>query len=226
MKMNLEGHLITLEGGDGAGKSSVLHFLYQKLLDKKIPVIKTREPGGTPFGDEVRKLLLHCRHGMRFGARAELLLFLASRAQNVEEVIIPALREGKIVLCDRFNDSSVAYQGFARNFGLPEVQEICSFATSGVQPLLTLFLDVYPNQGLERVRKSRKTDSAGLDRIESESALFHEEVRRAYLLLAEKEPERIVTIDANQPLEAVCDQALEIVLDALHKTASLTPNDI
>lgn len=213
---NLKGTLITLEGGDGAGKSSVLDFLYHELQSHGYPVVKTREPGGTALGDEVRKLLLQRTQGIQCGGRTELMLFLASRAQHVEELIMPALHAGKLVLCDRFNDSSIAYQGFARNFGMNEVEEMCKFVSQGIEPKLTLLFDLEPEKGLERVKRVAKQKSIGeMDRIESEAILFHEEVRCGYLLLAEKNPERIVILDASLPKEDVCARALQVVLSRI-----------
>lgn len=217
--MSPEGIFITFEGGDGAGKSSALDFVYHNLLELGYPVIKTREPGGTPLGDHVRKLLLEASQGVSCGGRAELMLFLASRAQHVDEFILPSLKAGKIVLCDRFNDSSIAYQGFARNFGVAEVEKMCEFASMGLKPHLTLLLDIEPQAGLERVKKLVNTGApkGPVDRIESEAMPFHEEVRLGYLLQAERNPERIVCIDAGQSKEHVCQQALSIVLKSLQK---------
>jgi dTMP kinase len=208
-----DGHLITLEGGDGSGKSTVMDFLFTELQKRGVDVVKTREPGGTALSDEVRKILLLREKGIDCCSRAELLLFLAARAQHVEELILPSLIAGKVVLCDRFNDSSIAYQGFARNLGLSTVSHVCDFAAPGISPTLTLLLDIEPYQGIERVKQS--TGNGELDRIEEEEISFHEQVRCGFLLLAEQNPKRMLCIDASQSREKVCEEALSAVLHAL-----------
>lgn len=192
--------LITFEGGEGVGKSTVIDRLHGEL---GIPTLKTREPGGTKLGEKVRDIVLH---GGKVALRSELLLFLASRAQHVEEVIIPALEAGKTVLCDRFHDSSVAYQGIARGLGAEEVEKLSLYATGGLKPDLTLLFDLDPKIGLQRRGKI-----ASFDRIEQEALSFHTKIREAFLSLQKKEPGRIRIIDASQSKEAVYKQALTLI---------------
>jgi dTMP kinase len=183
---------ITLEGGEGAGKSTLQKHLAARLQAEGRQVLTTREPGGSDLGQQVREWVLD--HNA-ISSRAELLLFLADRAQHVEQVILPALKEEKVVLCDRYSDSSIAYQGYGRDIGGELVQQLCDFATAGLQPSLTLLLDIPPEQGLAR--------APGRDRMESEELLFHEKVREGFHALAGQQPDRFVTIDATASLEEV-----------------------
>lgn len=201
---------ITLEGGEGAGKSTLLKALERDLLSKGRQVVTTREPGGSLLGEKIRLWLLG--HDVQFliHQKAELLLFLAARAEHLEEVIKPSLAAGKIVICDRFNDSTVAYQGVARGLGLEKVQHLCDLICEGIVPDLTFFLDVDPNVGLKRALDSHKENAnAGeFDRIESEKLEFHKRVREGMLELAKRYPERIFVIDASQSPEAVFQAAV------------------
>lgn len=205
-----EGLFITIEGGEGSGKSSVCAHIAKALEARGYEVIQTREPGGSPLSEHLRELLLSSKEAYKIGERAELLLFLAARAHHIEEQILPALHQGKIVLCDRFNDSSIAYQGCARHLGMHYVEKLCQLATEGLaEPNCTLFLDLDPVIGMERVRQLRHEQ---FDRLEQEKLQFHREVRQGYLHLADQHPERIEVIDASQPLDTVveaCLQALE-----------------
>ncbi|MBS0604054.1 MAG: dTMP kinase [Verrucomicrobia bacterium] len=211
--MAKKGLFITFEGGDGAGKTTLIDKIYSALQKGKRSVFKTRAPGGTEVGKEIRNLLLH-KHDADLAKRCELLLFLADRAQHVEELIRPALKKGQIVLCDRFNDSTIAYQGGARGFTAGLVGNLCNFACDGLQPDLTLYLDLDPRIGFERARK------AGLskDRIESETLKFHQNIRKAFKQIAKKEPKRFIIIDASKTPEEVYTQAKEKI-DALLKTS-------
>jgi dTMP kinase len=208
-----EGLFITLEGGEGSGKSTLIAQLADHLISQGFPVVKTREPGGTRLAEVIRQWLLHRDPTVKIGAQAELLLFLAARAQHIEEVIRPSLAQKKIVLCDRFNDSTVAYQGVARALDPMYVQQLCQLVCRDIQPHLTLFLDVLPSIGLMRTQHLSKehADSGQLDRIESEALEFHENVRQAFLAIASQEPSRVVRIDANQPQPDVREQALTIL---------------
>src|SRR5580658_5141815 len=145
-----KGFFVTFEGGEGSGKTTLLAQLSDVLTQQGYQVVNTREPGGTPLGETIRHWVLHQDPIKRIGNKAELLLFLAARAQHIEEVILPALQEGKIVLCDRFNDSTVAYQGWARGLGIKYVQKLCRLICGKVIPQLTLFLNVSPEVGLAR----------------------------------------------------------------------------
>jgi dTMP kinase len=196
---------ISFEGGEGAGKSTLVQKIYEEFLKREKPVLLTRAPGGTMTGELIRHLLLH--HDEKdLSSRCELFLFLADRAQHVEQVIVPALKEHKVVLCDRFNDSTVAYQGGARGFDPDWVRKLCHFATGNLEPDITLYLDIDPHEGLKRVQRSK-------DRIEKEDIAFHQKIRLAYLEIAKKNPTRFYVLDASQQPPDVLRQALAI-LDA------------
>ena len=190
---------IALEGGEGAGKSTLAAALEERLRAQGRDVVLTREPGGTDLGDIVSGMVRH-RQGLT--PRAELLLFEAARAQHVQDVIRPALERGDIVLCDRFTASTVAYQGYGRKLPLREIAQANRMAAGGAAPALTLLLDLPPDTGLRR----DTTDPAG-DRLRGERAAFHERVRRGYLAQAAADPERWLVIDATQPREAVLEAA-------------------
>jgi dTMP kinase len=164
-------------------------------------VLKTRAPGGTQVGSAIRDVLLHIQG---LSSRAELFLFLADRSEHVDKVILPALQSGTLVLCDRFNDSTLAYQGGARGFDEEQVRKLCAFATQDLQPDLTLYLDIDPQLGLSRVRRSK-------DRIESEQITFHEKIRQVYLKIAKKEPDRFHVLDASKAPEEVYKEACSII---------------
>lgn len=199
-------YFITFEGGEGAGKTTLINRLKELFEAQGFMVLVTREPGGTPLGEAIRELLLHRDKGLALGHRAELLLFLSARAQHVEERISPALKEGKVVLCDRFSDSSVAYQGYARKLGMKEVEALNLFATGGLIPDLTFFLDLDPHQGLARASKVR-----ALDHFEEEKLDFHKLVREGFLKQAEDNPKRMRIIDASSSQDQVFDQVTQIL---------------
>lgn len=207
--MRKKGIFITFEGGDGAGKTTLIQKVFGYLEKLDFDVFQTRAPGGTELGKEIRNLLLH-KHDALLSQRSELFLFLADRAQHVDELILPNLKKNKIVLCDRFNDSTVAYQGGARGFKEEEVRKLCDFACDGLKPDLTLYLDLDPKIGFERAKK------AGLikDRIESETLKFHQKIRKAFKQIAKKEPKRFIMIDASKTPEEVYTQA-KVKIDAL-----------
>jgi dTMP kinase len=199
-----EGLVITVEGGEGSGKSTLIESLYNYITEEKQRfVVTTFEPGSTTLGKEIRNILLH-RKELIISARSELFLFLADRAHHVDVLIQPALDEGVIVICDRFYDSSIAYQGAARGvFDLDKVEEICLFATDGLVPDLTFYLDLDPKIGLSRIKREK-------DRLETELIEFHERVREGYIALAEKH-KRIHTLDASKTPEEVLKAALKIL---------------
>lgn len=207
-----KGLFITFEGGEGAGKTTLIDRIEQELRKRNLPLVRTREPGGTKLSEQIRQWLLSNHTTTPVGYKAEMLLFLAARAQHLEELILPSLAQGKIVLCDRFNDSTVVYQGIARALGLDYVQTLCDLV-SGIQPDLTLFLDVDPRIGLERTRRSDKehAKSGEMDRIESEKLDFHERVRQGFLQLASLLPERLHVLDAGKPRDQVFAQAMQIL---------------
>lgn len=204
------GLFITFEGGDGAGKSSLISKLAAHLTQQSRIHLCTREPGGTPLGDQIRQLLLD--HPGNVHPRAELSLFLAARIQHIEQVILPALKEGRIVLCDRFHDSTIAYQGAGRELGTQWVAELCQQLCGPVMPQLTFFLDVDPKIGLERTRKLHR---GKLDRIGDEQLEFHQRVRGAFLQIAQAEPERFHLVDASQSADRVFQQVFEELMRAL-----------
>ncbi|MFN3476357.1 MAG: dTMP kinase [Candidatus Methylomirabilales bacterium] len=195
------GLLITFEGVEGSGKSTQLAALSRRLKEMGLEVVETKEPGGTRIGEQIRRILLERREGGMSGA-TELFLYLASRAQLVEEVIQPALSARRIVLSDRFADSSVAYQGYGRSLPLDLIEQLNRFATQGIVPHLTLLLDLAPEVGLARIAKEK---GRGLDRLEGEEIAFHRRVREGYLRLAEREPRRIKVIAADKD-EAVVEE--------------------
>ena len=193
---------ITFEGGEGAGKTTLIDSMEKALVKQGFQVLKVREPGGTKLGEAARNLLLHVEGFV--SPYAELCLFLASRAQHLAEVIEPALKAGKIVLCDRFNDSSVAYQGLGRGLGMDKVQQMCDLVCHGLVPEMTFYLDIDPAVGLARAQKARGSK----DRIESETLSFHQKIREAYHQLHKKHPKRLHLLDASQPPEQVFAQAM------------------
>lgn len=206
-------HFITFEGGEGAGKSTLIKVVEDTLRSWNCDVVKTREPGGSLLGNEIRNWLLTRNEKIKIGDKAELLMFLAARAQHIEELIAPAIAKGQIVLCDRFNDSTIAYQGIGRGLGLPLVRDLCLAVCGKTLPDLTFFLDVDPQIGLQRTKRTAKEHSAAgeVDRIESEKIEFHQQVRKAFAEIAEAEPTRFITIDASKPLPEViksCKQVL------------------
>lgn len=192
---------ITLEGPEGSGKTSVMKEVIRRLIDEGHSIIETREPGGTEIAEQIRTIILD-RKNLKLDARAEALLYAASRRQNLVEKIWPSIQAGYIVICDRFIDSSLAYQGGARGIGLDEVLQINLFATEGSFPELTLLFDIEPELGLKRIAQNKQRE---VNRLDLERLDFHRQVRQTYLALAKKYPERIVVIDASQPLHDVIE---------------------
>src|SRR5574337_154424 len=199
----MRGIFVTFEGGEGSGKTTQLKLLANRIRASGKEVIETHDPGGTAIGKEIRTLLLH-PGSAPIAAATELLLYEASRAQLVRELIEPALGRGAVVLCDRFTDSTLAYQGFGRGLDLDLIQLLNRFATDGLTPDLTVLLDLDPGIGLTRCRRGVSADtSAGFsaesscwDRIEAEPLDFHQRIREGYLALARENPDRITVIDA------------------------------
>jgi len=192
----MTGLFITLEGGDGAGKSTQAELLAGWLEQRGYEVVRTREPGGTPLGLELRQLLLH---GDAVDPHAEALLYAADRAQHVAEVVRPALDRGAVVVQDRYIDSSLAYQGAARSLDLTEVRWLSEWATDGLWPQLTVLLDVDPGLAVGR----RIAAGGRADRLESEAVEFHRAVRKGFLAFAEAEPQRYLVLDATQAIDAL-----------------------
>ncbi len=193
------GLLITFEGPEGSGKSTQIRLLAQTLVDQGLPVLTTREPGGTAIGNAIRALLLDPAHS-EMSPRAETLLFTAARAQLVDEIIRPALAAGQIVLCDRYADSTLAYQGYGHGQSLEELRRLNRYATGGLQPDLTIYLDLDPELGLARKQAAAQKE---WNRMEEQALDFHRAVRRGYLALAAQEPNRWLVIDATQPVDWV-----------------------
>jgi dTMP kinase len=215
-----KGKLITFEGGEGSGKSTQLFRLQSWLkssgwAEKIERFIITREPGGTPKGQKLRQFLLEQTESLAddLDPKAELLVYLADRAHHVAKVVKPALELGTLVLCDRFTDSTVAYQGYARGLGVDFVESLNLFATGGVQPNLTIFLDVDPEEGLRRSLSRNR----GLDRIESEKIEFHEKIRSGFFLQACNNPHRIVRVNADGSEDAVFAAVVDAVVDRLSR---------
>ncbi|MCH9630628.1 MAG: Thymidylate kinase [Chlamydiia bacterium] len=210
-KAHNSGLFLTLEGGEGSGKTTLSQKLYDHLIGKGCSVLLTRAPGGTELGKSIREILLH-KESIELNKFSELLLFLADRAQHVHEVIMPALNKGQIVLCDRFNDSTIAYQGAARDsFSPTYVEELCLFATENLVPDLTFYLDLDPKVGLKRANDAILKDGKNsYDRLEKEELVFHKKVRDGYLSLAKKYSDRIVTIDAETAQDKVFQEVAEI----------------
>lgn len=205
----MKGKFITFEGGEGSGKTTVIKSVERHLKDKSLPVIVTREPGSTTLGEKIRLLLLEEKGTGFYSKRAELALFLAARSQHVEEVIIPSLKKGYIVLCDRYNDSSLAYQGYARDLGMEEVKKMCDFFSLKQNPDLTIYLDLPSKIGLDRILKNSRSDT--FDRIESEKSHFHEKVRKGFKKIAENEPDRFKIVNADQSKEDVFKETIHFI---------------
>ena len=203
---------ITLEGPEGSGKTSQLPALAGHLRKAGYDVVVTREPGGTAVGDQIREVLMNLEN-VSIVPRTEILLFLAARAQHVEGLIRPALEAGKVVLCDRFGDSTLAYQGYGHETDLDTLRFLLNYSTGGLQPDLTLLLDVPVREGLGR----KLENSEEWNRLDAYAEAFHERVRQGYLSLAAREPDRWVVIDATQAKAQVQDAMREAILSRLKK---------
>ncbi len=196
------GKFITLEGPDGSGKSTIIKLISDYMREKGIDFIVTREPGGTLIGEEIRDIILDNKN-INMGSETEALLYAAARSQHIHEKIIPALNDGKNVICDRFLLSSLAYQGVGRNLGIEPVKMINDFGLRGIYPDLILFFHIDPE-----ITLARKTDKMGGDRLEKEGNEFHKNVYEGYMELLKKYPEKIVVIDATRTVEEVFNQSI------------------
>ncbi|HXF75615.1 MAG TPA: dTMP kinase [Methylomirabilota bacterium] len=202
---------ITFEGGDGTGKTTQIRALERHLTERGRSCVLTREPGGTALGGLIRKALLEVGD-QQIAPATELFLYLADRAQHVSEVILPAIRAGKIVLCDRFTDSTVAYQGYGRGFDLGLLRKLNDVADQGCRPDLTFLLDCPAKVGLARtVRRGLDAGCASEDRFEREKTEFHERVRAGFLKMARAEPKRFRIIDAMRPIDEMAMEIRKIV---------------
>ncbi len=204
-----QGFFITLEGTDGSGKSTQMKYLKTFFEQRGFDVVLTREPGGTKISEKIRELILD-NENTEMTEKSEALLYAAARAQHVAEVIVPALREGKVVLCDRFVDSSIVYQGGGRDIGTQSIENINDFATGGLRPNLTLWFDLPPEEGLKRV-----ASSGNADRLEKEKIQFHQKVYEGYRELKRKYPQRIKAVDGSQSIEKMRREIEGIVIEKL-----------
>jgi dTMP kinase len=211
----MPGKFITFEGPEGSGKSTQIRLLAEKLKDQGLHCLCTREPGGTATGEAVRNILQHDGAGEPLGERAELLLFTASRAQLVDQVILPALEMGSWVLCDRFIDSTMAYQGYARGMNIETLDAINTFATYEKKPDLTILLDLDVECGFQRLEERYSGGEESHDRFEREARDFHMRVRDGYHKLAERDPARFCILDATGTVEEVASGVWEVVEKAM-----------
>ena len=209
------GAFITFEGPEGCGKSTQVRLLAGRLTAEGIPVVCTREPGGTRTGEAVREILQHNKAGEPLTPETELLLFLASRAQLVRQVILPALEAGTWVISDRFMDSTVAYQGYGRGFGPDRVMAFNAFAVGAAIPDLTLLLDIDVASGFDRMAERNRRTGGSHDRMEREAIEFHERMRAGYLDLARQVPDRIRVVRADGSPELVAEEVWKAVSHAL-----------
>ena len=204
-----KGFFITFEGPDGSGKSTHIKLIYEKMQELNIPCICTREPGGTVLGEKMRDILKDPLLNAKLSIQTEALLLQTARAQHVYELITPALLEGKVVLCDRYADSSTAYQGIARGLGKEVIENLNCFATSNLKPDLTIILDLCPEEGLKRAEERDPNEPK--DRWEEQESDFHHKVRNAFIELAENEPERFRIISVQDTI----DKTSQLILNTI-----------
>ncbi|WP_042354610.1 dTMP kinase [Bacillus rubiinfantis] len=209
----MKGIFITFEGPDGAGKSTIINMAASKLKNSLV----TREPGGIDIAEQIRRVILSTNN-TAMDPRTEALLYAAARRQHLIERVKPALAAGKLVLCDRFVDSSLAYQGYARGLGLDEVWQINQFAIEQMMPDLTIYFDVEPSLGLSRINKNKGRE---INRLDLENLQFHEKVREGYHILLDRFPYRMIKIDASASIEEVLQQTLEIINEKLENQPSM-----
>jgi len=215
---------ITFEGPDGSGKTTQARLLYQYLQERGYPVFLTREPGGTRIGDQIREVL-HSLANTEMLPQTEMLLYSASRAQLVGQVIRPHLARGEIVLSDRYADSTLAYQGYGHDLDLQVLQIITNFATGGLRPDLTIYLDIDVEEGLRRKLAAHQAGEAEWNRMDQQEFAFHRRVREGYLQMAAAEPERWLVIEATQPAE-VAQQVIRAEVEARLKGVQVTPKSL
>ena len=208
-----KGLFIVFEGGEGAGKSTILDKIYDWMNTEDISCIKTREPGGIKISEQIRSIILD-NNNTEMDERTEALLYAAARRQHLVEKIIPALNEGKVVLCDRFIDSSLAYQGYARGIGMDEILEINKFAIGEYMPNLSIFFDLEPSEGLKRINIDNNRE---VNRLDNEKIDFHNKVREGYYKILEKDKDRIVKVDASKTIDEVYEDVKYIITEWLDK---------
>ena len=204
---------ITIEGPEGSGKTTAVDTAVKELEKMGYQIVRTREPGGTPIAEQIRNVILD-KNNIAMDQRTEALLYAASRRQHLVEKVWPALKEGKIVICDRYLDSSLAYQGGARGLGVDNILQVNNFATEGTFPDLTLLFDIDPKLGLARIAANANRE---VNRLDLEKIEFHNKVRNTFLELAKRYPERFVIIDASQSREEVAKKTLEVMLSRICK---------
>ena len=204
---------ITIEGPEGSGKSTAVNTAVNRLIDLGYKIVRTREPGGTPISERIREVILD-KENTSMDPRTEALLYAASRRQHLVEKVWPALERGEIVVCDRYLDSSLAYQGGARHLGVDEVLNVNLFATENTYPDLTLLFDIDPEIGLERIAANATRE---VNRLDLEKLEFHKTVRNTFLELAKRYPERYVIIDASKSKDEVAKDTIEAILSRLCK---------
>lgn len=207
-----KGIFITLEGPEGAGKTTIISMLGERLEAEGYQVLQTREPGGIDIAEQIRNVILD-KGNTKMDPRTEALLYAAARRQHLVEKVLPALEKGFIVLCDRFIDSSLAYQGYARGLGIDEVFSINQFAIEGKMPKLTFYFDIEPEVGLERINRHKDRE---VNRLDLEDLHFHQKVREGYFKLMQEHPDRIFKIDASKPIEIVYEAAEKKIKDMIH----------
>ena len=207
------GLFITLEGGEGSGKSTILTNIIEYLERNNYEVVKTREPGGVRIAEDIRNIILD-KKNTNMDGKTEALLYAASRRQHLVEKVIPNLKKGKIVISDRYLDSSLVYQGYARNIGMNEILNINLFAIDNTLPKLTLILDIDPKIGLQRINKNSQRE---VNRLDLETLEFHNKVRKGYLKLKDLFPERIHIIDASKSIEEVTKNCIEQIEKLLNE---------
>lgn len=205
-----KGLFLTIEGPDGSGKSTVSNILVDKLNEKGIDVLHTREPGGIDIAEQIRNVILDPKN-TAMDARTEALLYAASRRQHLIEKVLPALKKKKLVLCERFVDSSIAYQGFARKIGEKDVYNINAFAIEEHMPDITIYLDINEKKGLKRIE-----NRPGKDRLDVESVKFHHEVVKGYKKILEKNKKRIKIVNADQDIDSVVNDCMKIITKYLY----------
>ncbi|MBU8790904.1 dTMP kinase [Oceanobacillus caeni] len=204
----MNGYFITFEGVEGAGKTTILQDIHGKLESLGYDVVSTREPGGIEIAEQIRHVILNTNN-TKMEERTEALLYAAARRQHLVEKVIPALEQGKVILCDRFIDSSLAYQGYARGLGIDEVFAINQFAIKDQLPNLTILFDLEPKKGLSRIASNKDRER---NRLDLETISFHERVYKGYQILLDKFPNRIQSVNADQPLEQVGKEVLNKIL--------------
>lgn len=203
---------ITIEGPDGGGKTTQMNMLVPALEEHGLDIVRTREPGGTDIGDQIRSVIMDMKN-KSMDPRAEILLFCASRAQLVSELIRPSLASGKIVLCDRYADSTMAYQGYGHGLDRTALKNLLEFATGGLKPDLTILLDISAEAGLRR----RITNHDEWNRMDDYALQFHERVRKGYLEMAAAEPERFAVIHADRSKEEIHDEIVSVIMRKLNR---------